>query len=933
MTATSADVTSSDQPRSQALRLSLSKGEPLEPCAKSIAKAPTAALSVALATTAKKFPNKGITYLNTDGSVTIGTYRSLYHTALTILYNLRRQGLQPQDKVILQLEHNRDFIEGFWACILGGFVPVPLAVASANKPDSNAAKAFYHSWQRFQQPLILTTRPLVSDLSALATHQQLFGYCVAAIEDLRQGEPDRNTHYHQPDPDDLALLFLNARFGPVPEGVQLSHRNIISNMAAHVQRGWIRDTDVYLNWLPLHNPGPLLRSVIWTTCLGAQQVQGEISTALGNPLKWLDWIEQYRATITWSPNFALGLLNDRADEIKAGRWDLTSIRYWLNTAEPIVPKTGRTFLNLMAPHGLRADVLHGVWGMKETAASATDSNQYAAAAQIAKDPLLADLGLPLPGFALRIVNDQNELVVEQTIGHLQVKGDCVTCGYYQSPELNQAVFTADGWYKTGDLGFLSAGRLTLTGRSKALIIINGKNHYSHEIEQAIAKIEGLAIDAVAAIGVRQPSSHTDSVIVFFEAEGAKRAKGAKRAQPVEQIQAIRQQVVLKVGISPAQVIPLAPALMPRMAQGMIDRRQLQQQYETGEFEALCEEIAAQLSLVRQRSQAANYQAPTTKIEKQLASIWKSLLNVERVGRHDNFFELGGDSLLGMQLYAALEEQFSRKIPVNTLFDAPTLAGLSNFLEQPDSQPWDSLVLLKPGKDKTPLFLIHDADGEIVLYLNLARQLHPDRPVYGLRPYGKEGFPILHTRRDELVNHYIARIRSVQPDGPYLLSGLCDGGVIAYEVGQQIQQEGGQIGIIALLDAIDKEAPRIPGTEDVKTVQQRGRLLLFRFLIDREIPLPAWLRNRVTVRKVLRLIKAGYVPKSFEGKLLLFKATEGSGSVNPAFKKTYEPLFGWDKRAAEVEVYIIPGNHSSILQAPSVSLLAEKIEACIYDAIG
>ena len=904
--------------------LSLSQGEPLI-----VNSSASQTLSNALVETAQKFPNKNSIYLHSDGSIATQSYQDLLQKALRILAGLREVGLEPQDKVILQLENNQDFVEAFWGCILGGFVPIPLAIASVDEPSNDAAKALYHSWQVFEQPIVISDRQLAPKTIALFKQWDLEGYQVASIEDLGDCNWDETEDWHRGEPDDLTLLLLNGRFGKIPQGVELTHRNIISNITAHVQKGWMDSEDIYLNWLPLYNPGPLLRSVIWTTYLGCQQIQGEAPTVLGNPLKWLDWIEKYRVTITWSPNFAFALLNDRAEKIKAGNWDLSSVKYWLNTAEPIVPKTARISYQLLQPHGLKDGVMHGSWGMKETAASATDSDRYASESQLNKDNLLADLGLPLPGVSLRIVNDLNQIIPEQTIGNLQVKGATVTPGYYRSPELNQEVFTEDGWYKTGDLGFLSEGRLTLTGRSKALIIINGKNHYSHEIEQVVDEISGIENDCTAACGIRQPGSNTDSVVIFFH------TFIAEDQQLVELLQEIKKNVVLTIGISPAYLIPVELTAIPKNAKGIIDRRQLQQGFLAGEFDSISQATESLLTEANNLSRATGYAAPETEIELKLASIWQELLDIKRIGKKDNFFELGGNSLLGMQLYAAIEEQFARKLPLNTLFDAPTIEELAVFLKQTEiSEPWDSLVLLKPGKNKTPLCMVHDVNGDIMLYLDLANRLDPERPVYGLRPYGKEGFSILHTRMTEMVNHYIERIRSVQPEGPYLLGGLCDGGVFAYEVGQKLQSQGHQVGMIALLEAVDHQAPRILYVPSLQTVQYRIRLMLYRFLLDRGFPIPKFLRNRVSVAMMMRLMKEGYEPETFQGKLALFVATEDAPRSLRAFRLSpHEPLFGWDKRATEgVEVYSVPGSHLGILKEPGVDILAKRIETCIEDAV-
>lgn len=674
--------------KSAATLLSLSQGEPLE----SFPNAPST-LSSALVEVSNKFADKKTVYLHSDGSSSTQSYKDLLQRALKILAGLRKQGLEPQDKVILQLEDNQEFTEGFWACILGGFVVIPLAIASADEPSNDATKALYHSWQVFDRPLVLTDRNLSPKINSLFSQWNREEAQIASIEDLGSFNWDKTEKWHWGEPEDLILIFLNARYGNIPKGAQLSHRNIISNITAHVQKGWMNSDDTYLNWLPLCNPGPLLRSVIWTTYLGCQQIQGEAATVLGNPLKWLDWIEQYRVTITWSPNFALALLNDLSEKIKQGSWDLSSVKYWLNTAEPIVPQTAQITYQLLKSHGLKEGVMHGSWGMKETAASATDSDRYASESQLSKDNVLADLGSPLPGVALRIVNDCYDLIPEQTIGNLQVKGDTVFSGYYKSPELNREVFTDDGWYKTGDLGFLSGGSLTLTGRSKALIIINGKNHYSHEIEQVVEEIVGVEPGYTAACGIRQPSSNTDSVVLFFH------TSIGDQEELVELLKEIKKSVVLKMGISPTHIIPVEPAAIPKTSKGIIDRPQLQQSFALGEFNDACQTVK-NLLIEASLSQTTAYLAPKTATELKLASIWQELLGVERIGRHDNFFELGGHSLLATQMLSHVQNVFSVNLPMQKLFGSPTVAELALGIKQlPQTEHALSSFAVNPGSTK------------------------------------------------------------------------------------------------------------------------------------------------------------------------------------------------------------------------------------------
>jgi len=368
-------------------------------------------------------------------------------------------------------------------------------------------------------------------------------------------------------------------------------------------------------------------------------------------------------------------------------------------------------------------------------------------------------------------------------------------------------------------------------------------------------------------------------------------------------------------------------------------------------------------------------APQTEIEKQLVSLWSELLRIETVGINDNYFDLGGTSLLAVQLFAQVDKIFGKSLPLTTILEAPTIEQLASLLD-PSGQPTslDSLVLLRDGGSKPPLFLVHDGDGETLLYLNLARRLQPERPVYGLQPYSQEGFPILHTRIAEMADHFIEKIRSVQPEGPYLLGGMCAGGVLAFETARQLQIQGQKVALVAIIDAADVEAPkrigRIAGqrldsftkalgqnqqlrmqeksfyvlnkvkekvinliTYEARTkianIQNKFKMTLFRYYLDQKLPSPRFLQD-ISVRTVYLFAEKEYAPQElYKGEVTLFRATKGEGSDEPYVNIYSDPLLGWGKRVTQgVKVYDIPGGHSSMLQEPNAQVVAERIDAYI-----
>ena len=548
--------------------LAIIHGEPLQ----QEAGIPTT-LSQALLYAARQMPAKGLVYIH-DGSEISQSYADLLEAAQRILAGLRKLGLKFQDKVIFQLDRNQDFIPAFWGCVLGGFVPVPISVAPTyDQVNSNVSK-LQNAWQMFNRPIVLTCAALAPAVRSLSKLLNLENFQVETVNDLRSFPPDQNWHVSQPD--DLAILLLTSGSTGIPKAVMQSHRSLLSRSAATAQMNNFTSNDVSLNWFPLDHVGGLVMFHLRDVYLGCQQIHAQTQLVLQQPRKWLDWISHYRATITWAPNFAYGLIDAHTQEQSPGDWDLSSMRFILNGGEAIVAKHARKFLELLAPKGLPATAMHPAWGMSETCSGVTYSHNFSLDSTTDEDSFVS-VGAPVPGFSIRIVDAQEQVVEEETIGRVQVKGVSVTSGYYQNPEINREVFTDDGWFNTGDLGFLRQGCLTITGREKDVIIINGLNYYSHELEAVVEEVEGVEISYTAAVAVRSNSGDTDKLVIFFN------SALSDEANVVKLIQEIGSKVVEKVGVNPHYLVPLDQESIPKTAIGKIQRSQLKERFLAGEF--------------------------------------------------------------------------------------------------------------------------------------------------------------------------------------------------------------------------------------------------------------------------------------------------------------------------------------------------------------
>src|SRR6267142_1811949 len=189
--------------------------------------------------------------------------------------------------------------------------------------------------------------------------------------------------------------------------------------------------------------------------------------------------------------------------------------------------------------------------------------------------------------------------------------------------------------------------------------------------------------------------------------------------------------------------------------------------------------------------------------RRLARIWQDLLDVKSIGLDQNYFDLGGDSPLAVQLFAQIEKVFGVKLPLATLFDAPTIEELARILGREASAPrWSPLVAIQPAGSRPPFFCIHGAGGNVLIYRDLSQNLDPDQPFYGLQSPGLDGSRPPLTRIEEMAALYVKEIRRVQPHGPYFMGGYCLGGTIAYEMAQQLRAGGEQVALLALFDTMN-----------------------------------------------------------------------------------------------------------------------------------
>jgi non-ribosomal peptide synthase protein (TIGR01720 family) len=551
--------------------------------------APACALSLAamLARAAELHGDHGITYLDGGAApAATQTYRELLAAAGAVLTGLRAHGVRPGDRVLLQLDDRRQMLTAFWGCVLAGALPIAAAVPASHADGDKDFEKIVNAWPVLT-PALVVVGGAADDAraagAALARRLGLATLPAAHVDALGAGAA--GTDWHAGAPDDTALLLLTSGSTGTPKAVRQSHRALISRSAATAHGFAFDSAVVSFNWMPLDHVGGLVMFHLLDVYLGANQIQCPTAAILAQPLRWLECLSRHRVTNTWAPNFAYALVNELLDGDGAPRYQLDALDFILNGGESIVPRTARTFLRRLAPHGLRGDAMKPAWGMSETCSGVTFNAGFTLDNGSDDDAFVA-VGAPIAGVALRVVDGADRPLPEGSEGRLQIRGAAVTAGYFNNPRANDESFTADGWYITGDLALLRGGRLTITGREKDVIIVNGLNYYGHEIEQIAETVPDVLEAHVAACAVRAAGHDTDRLAVFFSIH-------ARAASEPERVgRALRQAVLGRAGIVPTFVVLLAPEEFPRTSIGKIQRLQLAQRFNAGEFDARLDPAAA-----------------------------------------------------------------------------------------------------------------------------------------------------------------------------------------------------------------------------------------------------------------------------------------------------------------------------------------------------
>jgi len=630
--------------------------------------------------------DRNVTYVEGENIERRVPFPEVHARAVGILYHLQAIGARRGDKMIIFLSNNEQFLDGFWAALSGGIVPVPLAVGISDEHRHKLLRVAH----KLGNPLLYTDAKSLERLGALAAQvgesaifEQLKAraFLVESITDIsKAGKLVR------PSPSDLAFIQYSSGSTSEPKGVMLTHRNLIAHIQGATEIGRYNTHDTSLSWMPLTHDMGLIGLYLMQFANRVHIHLMPTELFVRRPLLWMQTAAKKRVTLTCSPNFGyrhfLKVLGDRRLE----NTDLSCIRQIYNGAEPISAALCNEFMNALAPNGLKRKAMYPVYGLAEGCLGVTFPSQDAefhwirlnrhrlsVGAKIELNPVEArdalevvSVGHIVPNTEMLIADDSRAGLPDETVGHILIRGPSVSSGYYGDPEATAAAIDANGWLDTGDLGVIHEASLFVVGRAKEIIFVNGQNYYPYDLENIAQRAPGLDLNKIVAAGIARPGSQGEELVMFV-------LHRSSMEEFLPTANAVGRLINEHTGLEVAQVIP--SKRIPKTTSGKVQRHLLEQAYIDGEFDG----ELAELKTLRESRGTAEREAAAG-LEARLQALCEAALPGKRIDVNDNLFEIGASSLKLIEIHESIDKDFPGLVDLTELFDYPTIAQLAKHLE-------------------------------------------------------------------------------------------------------------------------------------------------------------------------------------------------------------------------------------------------------------
>ncbi|KAK4152105.1 hypothetical protein C8A00DRAFT_16568 [Chaetomidium leptoderma] len=732
------------------------------------------------------------------------SYRELLDTAETNAAKLQKHAVsKPGSVVLVHFDNAVETIVWYWSVLLAGGIPAVTSPAMFSQNEADRQKHLSHLHKTFNGPVCLTRRALFEPFEEHTDEKRID---TRAVEDLELEGPAPARRVSKTSSSDVVALMLTSGSSGNAKAVPLTHQQLFAAFRGKTEAASLPfPGSPFLSWVNMDHVANLVHCHLFAIVSGISQIQVPAANVLVDPAHLLNLVSRHRVSRTFAPNFLLAKLRRQleAGKIETLDADLNLETLFLDTGgEANVIEVCVALQPLLARYGAAADVFKPSFGMTETCAGCIYNTECPSRDQADKSEF-ASLGQCMPGVQMRVSRldgSGNAAVGER--GSLELTGDILFKGYYNNDAATAEAFTADGWFKTGDLAYLDAsGCLHLDGRTKEMVNINGVKYLPHELDASLeqAEIPGATPSYFCCFGTRAAGMDTEAVAVLYlpsydEADDAARFETQRN---------IARVVSLHTRSRPS-VIPLRAQDMPKSTLGKLSRAKLKAGLESGAFAA---QQAVNDAAVK-RYRLATRSEPETADEVAILEIVRQQLELsaeDDFGVNDSVLATGATS---MDLVAIMHRMnklpmlAAHPIKLTDLLNNPAIRGLSERIAKltgavvdAEQKPheYDPVVTLQPNGSKTPLWLVHPGVGEVLVFVNLAHRIR-DRPVYAFRAKGFNADlgEVPFKTLEEVFQTYRAAIKKRQPQGPYAIAGYSFGGMVAFEVGKRLEAEGDKV---------------------------------------------------------------------------------------------------------------------------------------------
>jgi amino acid adenylation domain-containing protein len=827
------------------------------------------------------------------------SYSELNYRANQLAYFLLSLEVGPEMLVAICLHRSIDAVIAMLAVLKSGAAYLPL------DPLLPFERLTY-MLQDADASLIITQEQLVEVLPALSAQKLRMDSEWQIIAGHRRGNPNLPI-----DPDNLAYLMYTSGSTGEPKGISIPHRGIV-RLVKESDYAELGPAEVILQLAPMTFDASTFE--IWGSLLngGKLALMGAENWGLA---EMAEAIRKYEVSTLWLTAGLFHVMVDEQGEALAG------LRQLLAGGDVLSGEHVERALE----HGRARKVINGY--------GPTESTTFACCKGMRKKEEVGKnvkIGRPIANTRVYVLGAGEEIKPIGIAGELCIGGAGLARGYHKKAALTAEMFVpfahgeerGERIYRTGDLArWAVGGEIEFLGRVDNQVKIRGFRIELEEIESALMQHENVC-DAV--VMTRADNSNDKQLVAYLV---------VRKEQPIAELRKFLKEKL------PEYMLPslfMFLSSLPLTPNGKVDRQALPSPD------------------IPRGSLKASYLAPRDHFELKLSQIWEEILGIRPVGVRDSFFELGGHSLLAVSLMARVDRIFGRKLPLAMLFDGATIEIMASILRAEKVVSCDSpLVAIQPHGSKRPLYLVHPAGGNTLCYAALSRRLGPEQPLFAFEARSLDVQQPAHTSIEDMASQYLQALYSVDRNGPFFLGGWSMGGVVAYEMAQQLRAQGKEVALLALIDSglhkpnwqSDQEKEIIMLTtfvqhlglsldlftitlDDFFRLESNDRLAYILDTAKAANILPADI-SLSAAHKLLQAFKANvaavhkYIPHPYDGSITLFKC---SGRLNGSDN---DPTDCWGRMTKRgLDIRITAGDHFNILREPNVKALAAQLTDCI-----